>query len=402
MIKFKYKNNVNLIVLVLIILCISIAILRLTKNDTAQKIQKEITLPVNTKKIVLRSLSPQYIFYGHIEGKNEIDLVANLDGKIKKVSKKLSDSSKVIKDEVLFELDPFEYEQDVIEKKSILNDLNIKLKKTKFLMQETKEQLIIAEKGYQRKMKLLGNTVSKKALDESKLNLSKAKSNFSNEQFRINSIEANLKKAMAQLEISKKNLSNTKYRAPFSGKIANNLIDIGSEVLRGKLLAKIVNTDLLEVKFFVGETSFMELGNIDDIKGKEIKVFWNKSKYRNNYVANITKIDSIIDQQLAGLNMYAGLEKIDKKDPIRPGAFVEIIVEGNKFDNSILIPEQALYEDSYIYLLEEKKPRKLKVKNRGNIGNEILVTGKLNNNNLVIITRLENIKEEQNFYSYNK
>ena len=269
-------------------------------------------------------------------------------------------------------------------------------------MQETKEQLIIAEKGYQRKMKLLGNTVSKKALDESKLNLSKAKSNFSNEQFRINSIEANLKKAMAQLEISKKNLSNTKYRAPFSGKIANNLIDIGSEVLRGKLLAKIVNTDLLEVKFFVGETSFMELGNIDDIKGKEIKVFWNKSKYRNNYVANITKIDSIIDQQLAGLNMYAGLEKIDKKDPIRPGAFVEIIVEGNKFDNSILIPEQALYEDSYIYLLEEKKPRKLKVKNRGNIGNEILVTGKLNNNNLVIITRLENIKEEQNFYSYNK
>ena len=395
-----YKKNLVFAAIVLFILLFLIIILKLTQEKPAQKTQIEQSTPVHTKIVKLDDLKPQYIFYGHIVGTNEIDLIANLDGKIKKVSKKFFNSSTVSQDEILFELDSFEYERDVIEKTFILRDLEIDLEKTKFLMSESKKQLKIAKQDFDRKKKLLGNTVSKKAYDDSLIKLSKAKTNFSNEEFKINSINANITKAKAQLDVSKKNLKNTKYRAPFPGKIANNIIDVGSEVMRGMLLAKMVNTEILEVKFFVGETAFTELGNIKDIKGKEIKVLWNKSKYRKIYYAYITKIDSIINQQAAGLNIYASLEKIDKGDPIRPGAFVEIKVEGKKIKDSFSVPEQAIYEESFIYILDGNKPKKLDIEIKGNTKDEIIVTGQLEDNDIIITTRLDNINQSNNLYSY--
>ena len=219
-------------------------------------------------------------------------------------------------------------------------------------------------------------------------------------EFNINSIKENIEKAKSQLEISKKNLANTKYRAPFQGKIANNTIDIGSEIIRGRLLAKLVNTEILEVKFFVGETAFTELGTIEDIKGKNIRVFWNKSRYKNKYSATITRIDSVIDQQSAGLNMYAVLERIEDDDPIRPGAFVEITVEGKEITKSFLLPETAIYEESYVYILENGKPIEVEVEIKGNIKNKTLITGNLKNNDKVITTRLNNIREVQKLYNY--
>ncbi|MBJ58065.1 MAG: hypothetical protein CMP24_07520 [Rickettsiales bacterium] len=400
LVKSIYKKNIILIGVVSLILLFSILILKLTQGKPSQKTQDIKSIPVNVKVVNLQKFKPEYTFYGHIAGTNEIDLIANLDGKIKIVSKKIFDSSRVKKNEILFELDPFEYQQDVVEKRAILNDLKIELNKTNFLMMESKKQLTIAKQDYERKKKLLGNTVSKKALDDSSLNLSKAKTNYSNEEFNINSIKENIEKAKSQLEISKKNLANTKYRAPFQGKIANNTIDIGSEIIRGRLLAKLVNTEILEVKFFVGETAFTELGTIEDIKGKNIRVFWNKSRYKNKYSATITRIDSVIDQQSAGLNMYAVLERIEDDDPIRPGAFVEITVEGKEITKSFLLPETAIYEESYVYILENGKPSKVEVKIRGNIKNNTLITGNLKNNDKVITTRLNNIREVQKLYNY--
>ena len=395
-----YKKNIIFGAIVLSALLLLIILLKLMQAKPSQKVKEKVSKPVYTREVKLKDLSPQHIFYGHIVGTNQIDLIANLDGKVKKVSRKLLDSSKVEKNEIIFELDPFEYEKDVIEKKSILNDIKIELKKTDFLMKEEKKQFLIAEEDYNRKKKLFGNTVSQKALDDSMLKLSKARTSFSNAEFRINSLKTSIEKARAQLEIAENNLVDTKYKAPFSGKIAKNSIDIGSEIIRGKLLAKIVNTEILEVKFFVGETVFTEIGNLTDIKGKKISVLWKKSKYKNTYSADITKIDSVIDQQSAGLNMYALLEKTEKQDPIRPGAFVEIIVEGKEVKNSLLLPEKAIYEQKFIYLLEEKKPRKLEIKVRGNIDNETIVTGNFKNNDVIIITRLDNITEYQSLYSY--
>ena len=46
-------------------------------------------------------------------------------------------------------------------------------------------------------------------------------------------------------------------------------------------------------------------------------------------------------------------------------------IEGKEIIKSFLLPETAIYEESYVYILENGKPIKAEVKIRGNIKNKM-------------------------------
>lgn len=381
------------------LLLLSIMILRFLQTKPSQSEIKEQSIPVNTIEADVASFSPEFGFYGNIIGKNEIDIISTLSGQVKVASEKLFNGIKVKEGEILFEIDPLDYREKVIEKEATLNDLKSEMNKTLFMIKEAETQYKISNKNYSRKKKLLGNTVSKKALEDAELNLSLAKSNLSKEKFRAESLRAKINKAKSKLNVSKKDLSNTRYRAPFNGRIFDNKIDKGIEITRGDKLAKLVNTDKLEVKFFVGESSFTKLGSIDNIIGKKIRILWNKSDYKKKYLGIITKIDGVISKELAGLHMYAELEELDNADPIRPGVFVEILVEGPLIQGTFLIPENAVYEEKYIYIIKNNKPLRISIELKGNIKNKKIAYGNITNNDTIIIDKLPNIEEIKNVYS---
>ena len=252
------------------------------------------------------------------------------------------------------------------------------------------------------KKKLYGNTVSQKALDDAELKVSKANAKLSEEEYKINSIKINIKKAKANLKVAYKNLSFTNYRAPFSGKIANSLIDIGSEVKSGEALAKLINTSELEVKFFVGEKKFTELATNKEIIGKKIKIKWKQSNFNKVYEAKLIKIDSIFNEELSGLNMYAKIIDISDNDPIRPGVFVEVLLQGNSVKNAILIPEDAVYEGKYVYILKNNKPNRVEITVQGFIKNKLIITGNFLSGSNIILTRLDNFQGSKIYYSISK
>ncbi len=383
-----------------LLMATTILVLKFMEESPIQSEVEKKAIPVNTVKVNLGSHSPEFNFYGNIAGISEIDIVSKLNGQVTSVSKKLFNAAKVLKGEVLFEIDSIDYREDVVEKKAILNDLESEMNKTLFLIKEAEKQLQISNKNYSRKKKLLGNTVSKKALEDAELNLSIAKSNLSKEKFKAESLRAKIKKADSRLNISKNNLAYTKYKAPFNGKVFNNKIDKGVEILRGNKIAKLVNIDRLEVKFFVGESAFTRLGAVDNIIGRKVQVIWEKSDYKKDYKATITKIDGVINQELAGLNMYAELERLDIDDPIRPGVFVEMIVKGPSIPNTFVISENAIYEEKYVYILEGNKPVKVNIELKGNIKNQKIVKGNIANNDIIIVDKIPYIEEIQNIYSF--
>ena len=213
--------------LVFIILILILVLFNFFKSDKVNFVEQQKRIPLKTKAIYPTPIKPEYLFFGRVVGKNEINIVSGLGGKIVYVSKKLFNSQEVGEKEVLFEIDSFNFEQDIVKKKSQLDELKIELDKTSLLLEEKKKQLKLAEEDLQRKKKLFGNTVSQKALDDSKLEVSKAKTGYSKEEYKINSIKLNIKDAQANLKVARKNLYFTKYRAPFPGKVSENLIDLG-------------------------------------------------------------------------------------------------------------------------------------------------------------------------------
>ena len=159
-----------------------------------------------------------------------------------------------------------------------------------------------------------------------------------------------------------------------------------------------MNTSDLNVQFFVGENIYTY---ISDIFGKEAKVFWKKSNFKKSYLAKVFYVDSAINKERAGLNIKAKLEDVSEDDPIKPGVFVEVIIQGLTIQESFLVDENNIYEDTFIYVLEGNKAVRTKINVEGFAGEKVIITGNKLNNKRIILTRINNLNLFKKIYSKN-
>ena len=385
------KNKVLNIKGFLIIFLVTITlifILKFTSNDKALQEENTEVFLVETEKIILQNNSPEYLFYGNIVAQNQVDVISQLPGKIINISPKVLSNNYFEKGEKIFELDPFNYKQELIKKKSELEELRNELKSKKLIFDEIEKQQILSKKNYERKNQLVGDIVTKKNLEDAATELSINNAKVLDIKSNIETIISNIKIAESQVSLAQRNLTDTVYRAPFSGKLDNSFIDVGVEVSTGRILGKLLNTSDLNVQFFVGENIYT---HISDIFGKEAQVFWKKSNFKKNYIAKVFYVDSAINKERAGLNIKAKLEEISEYDPIKPGVFVEVVILGLAIKESFLVDENSIYEDTFIYVLEGSKAVRIKINVEGFAKEKVIITGKKLNNKKIILTRINNL-----------
>ncbi len=380
--------NLKGFLIIFFITILSVFILKLAKNDkTLQEVNSD-TFIVKTEKISLKDNRPEYLFYGNIQAQNKVDIISNLSGKIINISPKVLSNDFFKKGEKIFELDSFNYKQELIKKKSKLEELRKELISKNLIFKEIEKQQTLSKKNYDRKSKLVGDIVTKKNLEDAAKELSVNNTKVLDLESNIQAIIENIKIAKSQVRLAERNLRDTVYRAPFPGKLDNNYIEVGLELIAGKVLGKFMNTSGLHVQFFVGENIYTQIGNV---LGKEAKVFWQKSNFKKNYIARVFYIDSAVNKDRAGLNIKAKLEEISKNDPIKPGVFAEITIEGTPVNKSFLVDENSIYEDTYIYVLENNKAIRKKINIAGFRKEKVIITGENLNNKNIIITRINNL-----------
>ena len=367
---------------------ILVSTLKFVSNDKVLQEENTEVFLVETKKIILKDNKPEYLFYGNIVAQNQVDVISQLSGKIIKISPKVLSNDYFEKGEKIFELDSFNYKQELIKKKSELEELRNELKSKNLIFSELEKQQLLSKKNYDRKTQLVGDIVTKKNLEDAATELSINNAKVLDIKSNIQTILSNIKVAESQVNLAKRNLTDTVYRAPFSGKLDNSLIEVGVEVSTGRILGKLLNTSDLSVQFFVGESIYT---NISNILGKEAQVLWEKSNFKKNYSAKVFYIDSAINKERAGLNIKAKLEEISESDPIKPGVFVEVVIQGLKIQESFLVDENSIYEDTFIYILEGNKAVRTKISVEGFAKEKVIITGKKLNNKKIILTRINNL-----------
>ncbi len=382
------KLNIKVFLIILSITIFLILILKLTSNDKALQDKTAEVFLVETEKIILKNNSPEYLFYGNVEAKNQVDVILQLPGKIINISPKVLSNKYFEKGEKIFELDPFNYKQELIKKKSELEELRNKLKSENLIFSEIEKQQIFSKKNYDRKSQLVGDIITNKNLEDAATELSINNAKVLDIKSNIQAMLSSIKVAESQVSLAQRNLKDTVYRAPFSGKLDNNLIEVGLEVTAGRVLGKLLNTSDLNVQFFVGENTYT---NISDLLGKEANVLWKKSNFKKNYLAKVFYIDSAINKERAGLNIKAKLEEISENDPIKPGVFVEVIIEGPVVPESYLVDEKSIYEDTFIYVLEEYQAVRKKINIEGFVKDKVIITGNNLDNKKIILTRINNL-----------
>ena len=380
--------NIKGFLIIFLVTIILISILKFTSNDKVLQEENTEVFLVETEKIILKDNKPEYLFYGNIVAQNQVDVISQLPGKIINISPKVLSNNYFEKGEKIFELDPFNYKQELIKKKSELEELRNELKSKNLIFSEIEKQQILSKKNYDRKTQLVGDIVTKKNLEDAATELSINNAKVLDIKSNIQTILSNIKIAESQVKLAQRNLTDTVYRAPFSGKLDNSFIEVGAEVSTGRILGKLLNTSDLNVQFFVGENIYTHISNI---LGKEAQVFWKKSNFKKNYLAKVFYIDSAINKERAGLNIKAKLEEISENDPIKPGVFVEVVIQGLTIQESFLVDENSIYEDTFIYVLEGNKAVRTKINVEGFAKEKVIITGKKLNNKKIILTRINNL-----------
>ena len=258
-------------------------------------------------------------------GATEIKVYPQIDGIITK--KNFSSGTKVQKGQILYVIDPTEYQLAVQSAQAQLNVAQAAME-TKKLEYESNQKL------YEK------NIISEYVLNTS-LNT-------------YNSAKASVSQAQAQLNISRTNLGYCTVTSPVTGFIEGNGFDVGDMATRSKYLCMVSDNTLVDADYSITEAELLEIvkeyglrtgpkgmegpqGNfIGDVMPKIKLKLKDGSIYEHEGV--MTKMGAIVNQSTGTISCQAEFE--NPKGVLRSGLSANVILPFT-LDSVLCVPQTA-------------------------------------------------------------
>ncbi len=271
------RNRVYRVVLPLLIIVVGIGAfvsLKATAPVLAPELSREKVWPIHTKKLVIENVRPEITEFGTVVAGNQADLRPLVSGRIVEVGPNFFEGAIITVGDTLAVIDPFDYKIEVADRAAALTEVITKGAETRAeigsetrLLAITKSQLNLRKRDFNRRQKLAkqGST-SRKSLDDSEIAFNEASQAVALRQQtilrlenRLEQYEASVIRARSALDLAKRNLSETKLVAPFSGFLANAEVSIGQRVGTSDRIARLIEADRMEVRFRLTERDFSGL-----------------------------------------------------------------------------------------------------------------------------------------------
>lgn len=281
---------------------------------------------------------------GTVTPKREIDVVAEVGGKIIEVAPKFVSGGYFKKGDVLIRIDPRDYEYALTRAEAQLASA-----KQRLALEEAE-----AEQA-RRDWVALGEVGEPTPLVLREPQLAEAR--------------ANLNSAQAQLLDAKLDLERATIRAPFDGRVREKRADLGQYVNPGAGLGRVFSTDIAEIRLPLTDRQLSYLGlpyrPQDDVPAVPVTIRATFAGKLHEWRAYIHRTEGAIDERSRVL--YAVAEVIDpysllsdRSDvvPLSMGLFVEAEISGNQYDNVFALPRSALREANQLILVDEDEKLK--------------------------------------------
>lgn len=327
-----------------------------------------ITVSPASQAVVVRS-------QGTVAPRREIDIVAQVSGRIVASSANFADGGFMAADEPLVTVEDNDYRFALIKAEARVADAR---------------QLLAQEKARarqaQREWRELGNS------EANDLFLRKPQ---------LASAEAALAAAEADRDQAKINLQRTRITAPYAGRVRETLVDVGQYVNAGTRIARYYATDAVEVRLPLTDRQLGLLNLPLDyhrpaagsaLPKIPVTLSAEFGGKRWQWQGEITRTDPSIDVESRMLFAVAEVKNpfaIDAATPQAPlaiGQFVQAEIRGMQLDNVVMLPRRALQAESRVWLLDESSRL---VNTRVNVlqydGERIAVRGPFAENSRVVV-----------------
>ncbi len=376
------------------------------KNEAPQRSAFKPVFAVETVIAKSGVWQPRMIVYGEVQASRFVDLRSLVAGQVISVNPALKVGGYIEEGEALVEIDTFTYKGQLREAKANLQETNARIEEyqARISMEASQitrlhEQYKIALSDYQRIEALRqGGTATAKQLEDRSLVVSQRRQALEQSELTLVAEQAKLEQQRAiadrfdwKVKEAERHLKDTVLKAPFSGIVSEKNAEVGRIVSVNDPLVSLFEKELLEVRFTLTDQRFGRIqSDQTGIVGREVEAIWVVGGREFRFPATIDRIGAQITSNRGGVEVVAVIDSPTVGSPLRPGAFVEVIVPDKAFEGHFRIPESAIYEDN-VYVVENDQLVVRNVNVAARDGEYVVVDGELEDGDEVLTTRIAEI-----------
>ena len=324
-----------------------VVVFLLIQKKTKPTDQKQLygEVPVSTTSVKRMQLINSISLVGVVNASNDVDVISEAQGLVMDVKVKVGDNVK--EGTELFQID------DVIMQSNLASaEINYLKAKRDFERSETLYQ---------------ENSISAAQLDLARLGM---------------------KAAESQLTLAKKQLSDTKIKAPISGTINKLIVDMGTMVNPGTPVANIVDISTLKVLLNLSEKDAFQIKPGDQA---EITTDVYPGVKFSGRVDNIaSKADEAHTYQVE-----VRLPN-DRKNPLKAGMFARVNFSLTSSAESLVIPRESLIgsiKDASVYTIVDQVAKLRKVVVGKSSGDFLEILSGLSENEVIVTNGQNNLSD---------
>ena len=328
---------------VLIIGALLLVAFVIKKNPPESPSQRAFTGPqiaVETLTVTPRDYLVMLESYGTIQPRTQSMLVAQVGGEIVDVNPNVRNGGFFERGDILVKIDSRDYAADVRIAEATLADARQALAEAEARSQQARED-----------WERLGNSGEPPDLVLRVPQLEAARA-------RVISAESGLQKTALELE-------RTEIRAPFAGRVLRKFVDMGQVVSQNTQLAEIYATDTVEIRLPLRnrDLSFIDLPETFRYTD-ETEQFGGRVAIRSDlagqatWEAELVRTEGSIDETARQLHVIAQIDDpfaatTAGQTPLKIGQYVTAIIEGNTVRGALVIPNNSIYQGTYVYIVED-------------------------------------------------
>jgi len=349
-----------------------ITILNLFKPEAEKRPVPETVVRVDVVEASRSNYPIVVTANGTIEAETRGNLVAQIRGEIISMADNFKTGGSFNAGDVLIQIDTRDYQADLSQAAASLSQADAAYRQEQANAKQAKGD-----------WERLGNTSPAPDLVLRKPQLAAAK--------------AQLDSARAAHETAKLNLSRTKIKAPYSGRIIRRDAVLGQYVGVGTPIAEVFSTDGVEVRLPISQDEFVQLGldqfNPDTDSGNfDVELNSRIGGQDYSWKALITRTDSTFDLNTRQIDVIAKVSdpfgKANQQPPLKIGQFVNARIQGRTIEDVFVIPNKSIREGSYTYTVRNERLNKQNIDILWQDDQNTLVNGGLNDGELVVTTSL--------------
>jgi len=348
---------------ILLFSAISITAILIALESPPEDKKLEEFIPIVKVDVIKTTNLPMMVnSQGTVMPKESTVLVAQVGGKITKLSNAFIRGGFVKAGEVLAWIDDSDYQTQLIEAQANLASARASL-------QEEKAKGHVAEREWQQ---ITNASPSELGLRKPQLAQEVAK----------------VRAATAGVSRAKRNLERTQIVAPYDAIVEDKKVGLGSFVSGGSIIGDIARVDVGEIRLPIADKDLRFLEN----QGINAKVIFSAiyNGKPTQWEGLIVRDEGIIDSKSRMNYLVAQVKKPYELDnPLKFGSYVSAEIIGETIENAVIIPRYVIEERGIAFMTDENTLHFESINIIRKQGEEVVISGQLNGHDKLIISALD-------------